>query len=58
MSKKKSKRVLWSKDDIKTMKTMAKEKKGRDRIARALKRTPAAVTVKASILGISLSSRG
>jgi hypothetical protein len=57
MPKKKNKRVLWSKDDVKTMKTMAKEKRGRDKIARALKRTPAAVTVKAAILGISLSTR-
>jgi hypothetical protein len=57
MPKKKSKRVLWSKDDVKTMKTMAKEKKGRDKIAKALKRTPGAVTVKAATLGISLSSR-
>jgi hypothetical protein len=57
MPKKKSKRVLWSKDDIKTMKTMAKEKRGRNRIAKTLKRTPAAVTVKAAALGISLSTR-
>jgi hypothetical protein len=57
MPKKKRKRVLWSKDDVRTMKTMAKEKRGCDRIAKALKRTPAAVTVKAAALGISLSTR-
>jgi hypothetical protein len=57
MPKKKRKRVLWSKDDVKAMKTMAKEKRGRDKIAKALKRTPAAVTVKAATLGISLSMR-
>jgi hypothetical protein len=57
MPKKKSKRVLWSKDDVRTMKTMAKEKKGRDKIAKTLKRTPTAVTVKAAALGISLSTR-
>jgi hypothetical protein len=57
MPKKKSKRVLWSKDDVKTLKTMAKEKRGRDKIAKALKRTPAAVSVKAATIGISLSTR-
>jgi hypothetical protein len=57
MPKKRMKRVLWSKDDVKTMKTMAKEKRGRDKIAKALKRTAAAVTVKAATLGISLSTR-
>ena len=57
MPKKKAQRVLWSKDDIKTLKTMAKQKTGRDKIAKSLKRTPAAVMVKASMLGISLSTR-
>ena len=57
MSKKKRKRVLWSRDDVKKLRTLAKEKKGRDKIAKALKRTPAAVTVKAGALGISLSMR-
>ncbi|WP_454629964.1 hypothetical protein [Bradyrhizobium cenepequi] len=55
--KKKAARVLWSKDDLKTLKAMAKEKRGRDKIARSLKRSPAAVTAKASNLGISLSTR-
>jgi hypothetical protein len=57
MPKKKSKRILWSKDDVKTLKAMAKEKRGRDKIAKTLKRTPAAVSVKAAALGISLSTR-
>lgn len=57
MPKMKRKRVLWSRDDVKSLKTMAKERKGRDKIAKALKRTPAAVTVKAATLGISLSTR-
>ena len=57
MPKKKTKRVLWSKDDVKTMKTMAKEKRGRDKIAKILKRTPGAVSVKAALIGISLSTR-
>jgi len=57
MAKKKKARVLWSKEDIKLLKTMAKQKVGRDRIAKSLKRTPAAVTVKAATLGVSLSMR-
>ena len=57
MAKKVKGRILWSKDDLKTLKTMAKQKAGRDRIAKSLKRTPAAVTFKASSLGVSLSTR-
>ena len=57
MAKKAKRRILWSKDDLKTLKTMAKQKAGRDRIAKSLKRTPAAVTFKASSLGVSLSTR-
>jgi hypothetical protein len=57
MAKKAKGRILWSKDDLKTLKTMAKQKAGRDRIAKSLKRTPAAVTFKASSLGVSLSTR-
>ena len=58
MSKKKKRtRVIWSKDDVKTLKTLAKQKRGRDKIAKFLKRTPGAVMVKASALGISLSMR-
>jgi hypothetical protein len=49
--------VAWSKDDVKTLKTLAKQKKGRDKIAKSLKRTPGAVMVKASALGVSLSTR-
>lgn len=55
--KKKSNRLLWSKDDLKTLKTMAKQKKGSAKIAKSLKRSPAAVMVKASMLGVSLSTR-
>ena len=39
-------RVAWSKDDVKTLKTLAKQKKGRDKIAKSLKRTPGAVMVR------------
>jgi hypothetical protein len=47
----------WSKDDLKTLKKMAKAKAGVAKIAKALKRTPGAVTVMAAKHGISLSMR-
>jgi hypothetical protein len=50
-------RQPWSKDDLKVLKTMAKAKAGRDKIAKSLKRTPGAVVVRASMLGVSLSTR-
>jgi hypothetical protein len=50
-------RRAWSKDDIRTMKTMAKAKAGVARIAKALKRTPGATSVMAAKLGVSLSMR-
>jgi hypothetical protein len=56
----KAKRVVrraWSKDDVRTMKTMAKAKSGVAKIAKALKRTPGATTVMAAKLRVSLSTR-
>lgn len=50
-------RRAWTKDDIRTMKTMAKAKSGVAKIARALKRTPGATSVMAAKLGVSLSTR-
>jgi hypothetical protein len=50
-------RRAWSKDDVRTMKTMAKAKSGVAKIAKALKRTPGATSVMAAKLGISLSTR-
>jgi hypothetical protein len=50
-------RRAWSKDDVRTMKTMAKAKSGVAKIAKALKRTPGATTVMAGKLGVSLSTR-
>jgi hypothetical protein len=54
---KKRVRKAWSKDDVRDMKVMAKEKKGVERIARLLKRTVPAVRYKASVLGISLAKK-
>ena len=45
----------WTKEDHKTMKTMAKAKLGTAKIAKALKRTPGAVNVMATKVGVSLS---
>jgi len=50
-------RRAWNKDDVRTMKAMAKAKSGVAKIAKALKRTPGATTVMAAKLGISLSMR-
>ena len=54
---KKSLRRAWTKEDHKTMKAMAKAKSGTTRIAKALKRTPGAVVVMATKVGVSLSMR-
>lgn len=50
-------RRAWTKDDIRTMKTMAKARSGVTKIAKALKRTPGATSVMAAKLGVSLSMR-
>jgi hypothetical protein len=47
----------WTKDDVRTLKTMAR-KTPITKIAKVLKRTPAATQVKASALGVSLDTRG
>jgi hypothetical protein len=55
--KKKISRREWTKEDVRQLKTMAKAKVGVKKIAKSLKRTPGATTVKAAKLGISLSTR-
>jgi hypothetical protein len=58
---KKTKKVVrrvWTKDDVRMMKSMAKSKAGVTKISKALKRTPGATTVMAAKLGVSLSMRG
>ncbi|QDW35831.1 hypothetical protein FFI89_000955 [Bradyrhizobium sp. KBS0727] len=56
--KKTTARREWTATEIHKLKGLAKQKTGVDKIARALKRTVAATTVKASLLGISLDTRG
>jgi hypothetical protein len=48
----------WTKDDVRQLKSLAKQKAGVAKIAKKLKRTPAAIMVKASVLGVSLDTRG
>jgi hypothetical protein len=57
---KKKKVVLrrWTKDDVRLLKSMAKDKKGANKIAKALKRTVYATRAMAVKCGISLSTRG
>ncbi|MDA9487948.1 hypothetical protein [Bradyrhizobium sp. CCBAU 11361] len=54
---KKAVRREWTKDEVRQMKAMAKAKAGVSKIAKSLKRTPAATMVMASKLGVSLSMR-
>lgn len=51
-------RRAWSKEDVRQLKTMAKTKVGVFKISKALKRTPAATAARASMLGVSLDTRG
>jgi hypothetical protein len=55
---KKSKRREWTKEDIRELKALAKQKTPAGKIARALKRTEGATRQRASSLGISLETRG
>jgi hypothetical protein len=57
MPKKKNVIRAWSKEDLRTLKTMAKAKAGVTKIAKKLKRTPGATTVMAAKHGVSLSMR-
>ena len=58
MAKKVVKRQPWTKEDIRTLKTLAREKKKTTTIARTLKRTVGATYQQASKLGVALNSRG
>jgi hypothetical protein len=58
MAKKRRKLRGWTKDDVRELKTLAKQKTPLRKIARSLKRTEAATRQKASALGVSLDTRG
>ena len=55
---KKRKRVAWSAEHVRTLKSMAKKKTPAARIAKNLKRTEGATRQKAFSMGLSLDSRG
>lgn len=58
MAKKKTAvRREWTKDDVRSLKTLAKQKAGVAKIAKLLKRTPGATAAKACTLGVSLSTQ-
>ena len=57
-NKKKVVSRAWSKEDVRTLKMMAKSKAGVNKISKALKRTKAATMAKASLLRVSLDTRG
>ena len=57
MVKKISKRRAWTKEDVRTLKTLAQKKTHAARIAKKLKRTVGATRQKALSLSLSLDSR-
>lgn len=54
--KKTTVRREWTRDDVRNLKTLAKQKVGVTKIAKQLKRTPGATAAKACTLGVSLST--
>jgi hypothetical protein len=54
---KKSKRISWTTEHVRTLKALAKKKTRVGIIARTLKRTEGATRQKAFSLGVSLDSR-
>jgi hypothetical protein len=56
MAKKTTKYRSWTKEDIRTLKTMVREKTKTSVIARKLKRTLRATQQKASMLGVRLGT--
>jgi hypothetical protein len=55
---KKAKLRAWSKDNIRELKTLARQKMPVAKIAKSLKRTLRATQQKAYSIGVSLDSRG
>jgi hypothetical protein len=55
---KKSKRRAGTKEDIRVLKTLARQKTPASKIARTLKRTEGATRQRASSMGVSLETRG
>jgi hypothetical protein len=51
------KRKPWTSDEVRTLKRLARQKAGAEKIAKTLKRTPAAVRFRAVMEQISLNTR-
>ena len=58
MAKSSTKRREWSNEDVRNLKSLAKQKTPAAKIARSLRRTEGAVRQKAFSMGVSLNSRG
>ncbi|MBN9063205.1 MAG: hypothetical protein BGP06_12810 [Rhizobiales bacterium 65-9] len=56
-AKKVAKRREWTKEDVRTLKTMAKQRVPAAKVAKSLKRTEGATRQKAFQLGVSMDSR-
>ena len=57
MAKKARKRVAWTPEHLRTLKTLARKKTHASKIAKTLKRTEGATRQKAFSMGLSLDSR-
>ena len=57
MARKATKRRAWTAEQVRTLKTMARQRKRASRIAKTLKRTEGATRQKAFTMGLSLNSR-
>lgn len=57
VAKKVVKRREWTKEDIRTLKTMAKQRVPAAKVAKSLKRTEGATRQKAFQLGVSMDTR-
>ncbi len=55
---KRSRRREWTKQDVRELKSLARQKTPTAKIAKSLKRTPGATQQKAFQLGVSLDTRG
>ena len=58
MAKRARKRRTWTVEQVRTLKTMARQKKRASRIAKRLKRTEGATRQKAFSIGLSLDFAG
>lgn len=57
-AKKATTRREWTKDDVRQLKAMAKQRVPAAKVAKALKRSEGATRQKAFQLGVSMNSRG